>query len=397
MKPFEHFSVPRILFGRGQFAHLGELAKPLGKKALLVCNGPEAPILALVRQLSAAGINGATFRQTGEPTVEVVDATLALAREEACDFVIGIGGGSAIDTAKAVAGLLTNGDSVLDFMEVVGKGQKITKPAAPWIAIPCTAGTGAEVTRNAVIGFRGTEKTEPFKASLRSEHLLPRVALIDPELALTISPEVTARTGMDALCQCIEAYTSTHAQPFTDSLALEGITRAARSLPRAFANSADLDAREDLSLAALQSGIALTNAGLGGVHGFAAPSGAAFPIPHGLICAALLPRVVEANIAALQAAGKPGEPGLQRYATVARALVGPDHKPSLSDEDARAEGLKILWKLLSDLQIGRFGKFGLTPEHINDICLRAQKASSMRYNPVALPLSTLEQILFAAL
>jgi alcohol dehydrogenase class IV len=392
MTQFDFFSVPHIVFGRGQLARLPELAvasasSPM-KRCLVVHNVPAQTLQRIAEALAAANLSHTPIRQPGEPTVADVDRALELARQEACDLVLGIGGGSAIDAAKATAGLLSNGGSALDYMEVVGKGQKIARPAVPWIAIPCTAGTGAEATRNAVIGY--PEKA--FKASLRSEHLLPRVALIDPELSIPVPPDVTARTGMDALCQCIEAYTSTGANPLTDTLALEGITRAARSLERAYLNGADLDAREDMALAALNSGIALANAGLGAVHGFAAPLGASFPVPHGTVCAALLAPVMAANVEALRAAG--GGDKLARYATIGRRLIG---RSEISDEEAIQESIAFVQRLCEDLKIPRLGQFGITPVDVNRIVTLAQKSSSMKFNPVVLPAETLRQVLTSAL
>ena len=314
---FDFFSVPRIIFGVGQFSRLGELAGPLGRRALLIFNGSQALADRAIALLTAAGLSVQVIRQRGEPTVDDIDRAIALARSEQCDMTIGLGGGSAIDAAKAVAGLLTNGGAALDYMEVVGKGQKITRPAAPWMAIPTTAGAGAEVTRNAVIGA----PAKHFKASIRGEQLLARIALVDPELAVDVPATVTASSGMDALCQCIESYTSTGAQPMTDALAMQGVKAAARSLERAVKNGHDIAARSDMALAALLSGIALTNAGLGAVHGFAAPLGANFPAPHGTICAALLPHVIAANVEALRAESS-DHPALLRYADVGRGAGG---------------------------------------------------------------------------
>jgi alcohol dehydrogenase class IV len=206
---FDFFNVPRIVFGRGAIARLGELV-PADARVMLVYNG---------RKPDALPTAAVEFRQRGEPTVADVDAALAVAREANVDFVLGVGGGSAIDAAKAVAGLLGNGGVATDYMEVVGRGQKLTKPAVPWIAIPTTAGTGAEVTRNAVIGW----PEKKFKASIRSELLMARVALIDPELHVDVPPHVTASSGADALCQCIEAYVSRGANPMTDAVAIKGV------------------------------------------------------------------------------------------------------------------------------------------------------------------------------
>jgi alcohol dehydrogenase class IV len=313
MSSFEFFGVGRIVFGRGTFARVAEIATPLGRKPLVVYNG-DAPGRGGALDRLAAQFDATLIRQKGEPTVADVDRALGSARQANCDSVIALGGGSALDAGKAVAGLLANGGSALDYMEVVGKGQKITKPSVPWLAIPTTAGTGAEATRNAVIGF----PEKKFKASIRSELLLPRVALIDPELAVNVPPEVTAASGMDALCQCIESYTSTGANPITDALALRGIHLAARSLRRAYASGTDLAAREDMAMAALISGITLTSAGLGAVHGFAAPLGANFPVPHGIVCAALLPHVIRANREALERA-EGREFSLARYREIEKS------------------------------------------------------------------------------
>jgi alcohol dehydrogenase class IV len=386
MPSFVFFNIPKIVFGRGQIARLAELAAPLGKTPLVVHSAAALPIAE--KHLPTF----IPFQQKGEPTTTDVDRALQTARNKNCDCLIAIGGGSAIDCAKAVAGLLTNTGNALDYMEVVGKGQKITRPAAPWIAIPTTAGTGAEATRNAVIGYGGGNEKN-FKASIRSELLLPKIALIDPELALNLPPHVTASSGMDALCQCIEAYTSTgggNANPLTGPLALEGAQRAARSLKKAFDNPADLDAREDMALAALLSGIALTNAGLGAVHGFAAPLGANFPIPHGTLCAALLPHVIAANIHALQ---QQNHPSLARYLTLARTLT---NQP-LPDDQALSALVTFVDNLLRDLQIPRLATYGLTPADNPTQVALAQKSSSMRYNPIPLPPETLTQILTAAL
>jgi alcohol dehydrogenase class IV len=355
--PFDFYNVPRIVFGRGTIARRSEFV-PAGARVLLVHNGP-APALQ----------HAQIFHQRGEPTVTSIDRAMEAARSSTCDFVIGYGGGSAIDAAKAVAGLLANGGAASDYMEVVGKGQKITRPALPWIAIPTTAGTGAEVTRNAVVGW----PEKKFKASIRSELLLPRVALIDPELGVHVPPDVTARTGMDALCQCIEAYVSKNANPMTDALAIKGVELAAGNLKRAFENGHDLEAREGMAMAALLGGIALTNAGLGAVHGFAAPLGAKFPIPHGTICGVLLPHVIGANRAA----------GVIKYGAVDQAI----------GEDAA----EFCATLVNDLKLPPLGHFGITRESVPAMVELAKRASSMRYNPVALDESALEAIISGAI
>jgi alcohol dehydrogenase class IV len=349
---FDFHNVPWIVFGVGSRSRLSALLPP-NARVLLIYNGH-----------ALDGAWTATIHQRGEPTVDQIDAALAIARDNNCDFVIGQGGGSAIDAAKAIAGLLANGGSASDYMEVVGKGKKITKPAVPWIAIPTTAGTGAEVTRNAVIGW----PEKKFKASIRSELLLARVALIDPELAIDVPKEVTARSGMDALCQCIEAYVSSGANPMTDALAVKGVELAGRFLSRAYENGHDIEAREGMALAALFSGMALANAGLGAVHGFAAPLGANFPVPHGTVCGVLLPHVIAANRAL----------GVAKYGDIDRALGG--------------DAAELTRRLVDDLNLPRLGSFGIAEADVRPMVDLAKRASSMRYNPVALDDDTLATI-----
>jgi len=393
MEPFEIANSPRIVFGRGSFSRIGELCSDLGRVALVVTNagepGDDGPVDRLAGLLSEAGLRAIVWEQRGEPEVEHIDGALHLARSEACDVVIGLGGGSAVDTAKAVAGLLANGGSPLDYMEVVGKGRPLSKPAVPWIAVPTTAGTGAEVTRNAVIGCR-----EPrFKASLRSHHLLARIALVDAELGVNVPVDVTASSGMDALCQLIESYTSRRAQPVMDALAQQGMTLAARSLRRACEDGKDVSAREDMALAALLSGMTLANAGLGAVHGFAAPMGANLSVPHGTVCAALLPHVMQANVAALKE-DSPQHPWLKRYATIGRTL---NDQPDLPVTAAINDGIGFTADLVEQLQIPSLREFGLTPDQIPNLVGLAQKASSMRYNPVVLSETVLRGILEKAI
>jgi alcohol dehydrogenase class IV len=387
MKAFEFSGVGRIIFGRGKFADAGEIAATLGRSALVIHNG-HGVVERLTESLSRHGVAATVVRQRGEPTVAHVDAAAEEARRRNCDSVIGVGGGSAIDAAKAVAGLLANGGSAVDYMEVVGKGKKITIPAAPWMAIPTTGGTGAEATRNAVIGL----PEKQFKASIRSELLLPRVALVDPSLGVTVSPAVTASSGMDALCQLIESYTSSGASPMTDALALPGIAMAARSLPRAFGDGKDLDAREGMALAALLSGMTLTNAGLGAVHGFAAVLGANWQVPHGTVCAALLPHVIQANLATMREQNCSA--GLRRYAQVGRQLPGLE---LASDADAIDGCVRFIFNLLRELRIPPLKQFGIEPNRFGEMVLLARKTSSMRFNPVSLSHESLSGILGAAI
>jgi alcohol dehydrogenase class IV len=393
MQPFEFFSVPQIVFGRGSFQRVGEIIAARGRVAMIVSNAGEPGdgrlVDRLIENLTRAGVAWRFWKQSGEPQVAHIEQALAVARQGECDCVIGIGGGSAIDAAKAVAALIANGGSPLDYMEVIGKGEKIRKPAAPWIAVPTTAGTGAEATRNAVIGC--PEKR--FKASLRSPYLIAHVAIVDAELSADVPREVVACSGMDALCQLIESYTSNQANVFSDPLAIQGIQLASRSLLRAWQDPSDLEARDDMALAALLSGITLTNAGLGAVHGFAAPMGAYLPIPHGTICAALLPHVIAANVDALCVVD-PDHIALMKYATVGRLVSDAMDLPfSVAVENA----IHFVADLAEQMGIPRLGPFGLTHDNALEIAALARKASSMRYNPVVLDEQVLVQILEKAM
>lgn len=372
---FDFFPLPKILFGCNAISRIDQLVPT--KNLFIIYNGSPEPLKAVFP-------NATVLHQKGEPTVGDIERAVSIAREQGANCILALGGGSAIDAAKATAAILANGGSPTDYMEVVGAGQKITKPAIPWIAIPTTAGTGAEVTRNAVIGW----PEKKFKASIRSELILPRAVIIDPQLHVATPPDVTARSGMDALCQCIEAYTSKNANPITDALALKGTALAAQNLRITFTSPEDLSARQNMALAALLSGIALTNAGLGAVHGFASPLGANLPIPHGTICGVLLPHVIEANTQAAHA------DLAARYAQLGRAMAN-DNSPS--DQDAIQACINITRDLIRDLHLPSLAQFGLNDAEIPKLVALAKKSSSMKYNPVDLSDAALAQILKRAL
>jgi len=389
---FEFYTAAAIVFGRGELARVGELARPLGTRALLVRDGDHlertGTLPRLAGSLGAAGIAFTEVRVRGEPDVEAVEAAVELARAARPELVIGLGGGSALDTAKAVAGLTPQPGTLLDHLEVVGRGQPLAAAPLPVVAIPTTAGTGAEVTQNAVIAV----PERRFKASIRSPRLVPRLALVDPALTDSVPPDVTAATGLDALTQLIEPYVSCRAQPLTDGLALMGIRLVAGALERAFHDGADTAARDDLALAALLGGICLANAGLGAVHGFAAPLGASFPVPHGVACAALLPYVMRANVAALRAGAGPDH-ALRRYAEIGALLAGP--RPNAT-EDVDA-GIAWVAALVRALRIPPLGAYGVTPAAVPDLVIAARQASSMRGNPIVLGDDALAAVLVAAL
>jgi alcohol dehydrogenase class IV len=285
MSAFEFTTATRIIFGPGSLADVGAIAANMGRRALLVTGRNQDRIAPLLEQLHGQEVETILFSVPGEPTTAVALAGVQKARESGCGFVISLGGGSVLDTGKAIAALLANGGEPLDYLEVIGRGRPLRKPAAPFIAIPTTAGTGAEVTRNAVL--KSTE--HQVKVSLRSPTMLPTLALVDPELTASMPPAVTASTGLDALTQVMEPYVSNKANPLTDALCREGMRRAARSLRRAYEDGRDAAAREDMAQASLFGGLALANAKLGAVHGFAGPLGGMFPAPHGVVCARLVP------------------------------------------------------------------------------------------------------------
>lgn len=382
---FEFATANRILFGPGTFKQAGAIAQQLGRRALVVTGKSASRAERLLQQLATAGVAAEVFSIAGEPTTDAVRAGVERARAAGCDCVIAFGGGSAIDGAKAIAGLLTNGGELLDYLEVVGRGQPLSKPAAPLLAIPTTAGTGAEVTRNAVLA----SPEHRVKASLRSPHLLPRLALVDPELTLDLPPDLTASTGMDALTQLIEPYVCVRANPMADALCVEGIRRAARSLHRAFEHGADTAAREDMALASLFGGMALANAGLGAVHGFAAPIGGMFPAPHGAVCAALLPGVMAANVRAMRERASDSLT-LRRYDEIARLLTG---RPQAVAED----GVRWVEELCRALRIAPLRSWGLAEGDVLAVVQKATQASSMKANPIPLKEDELRDLLAAAL
>ncbi|HPD47103.1 MAG TPA: iron-containing alcohol dehydrogenase [Anaerohalosphaeraceae bacterium] len=379
---FEFATASRIIFGAGIASHLNAHVRDFGTRAFVITGS--APRHAAVLD-SLTALTTAMFAVSGEPSVDILEKAVAQARHAGCEVVVGIGGGSVIDTAKAVAALLTNPGDVMQYLEVVGEGKPLAQPAAPCIAVPTTAGTGAEVTRNAVLYV----PEKHVKVSMRSASMLPRLAVVDPELTRSMPREVTAFTGLDALTQLIEPYVSSRANPLMDGICIEGLTRAARSLRRAYENGDDMAAREDMSLASLFGGLALANAGLGAIHGFAGPLGGMIAAPHGLICGRLLPHVMCANIQALQAR-QPASPALQRYSRIAQILTG-DPKAAAPEAAAWAA------QLCKDLNIPSLTSYGFTPDHIPEAVKKARNASSMKPNPIALTDEELAQILSAAL
>jgi alcohol dehydrogenase class IV len=382
---FEFATATRIIFGPATLREVAPLASELGRCALVVTGRESHRAAPLLSSLSSLQLPHVQFPVAGEPTTHLIRAGVQRAREAGCDLVIGFGGGSAMDAGKAIAALLTNEGELLDYLEVIGPGRPLTRPSAPFIAIPTTAGTGAEVTRNAVLA----SPEHRVKVSLRGALLLPRVAVVDPELTSDLPPALTASTGLDALTQLIEPFVSGRANSLTDALCREGMGRAARSLQRACEPGRDAGAREDMALASLLGGLALANAGLGAVHGFAAPLGGMFSAPHGAVCAALLPHVMGANLRALRERD-PRSYALNRYYDVARQLT----KKRYATADAGVEWTR---KLIDDLKIPRLGSYGLVEKNFPELVEKAANASSMKANPVVLSPAELTEVLGAAL
>ena len=379
---FEFATAGKIVAGAGRAAELPGMVVGLGSR-VLVCTGADPARHGGL--LAGLGLPAVVVTVAAEPTVELARAGVAAAREHGADVVAAVGGGSVIDLAKAVAMLLGNGGDPLDYLEVIGSGRKITQPAVPCVAVPTTAGTGAEVTANAVLA----SPAHGLKASLRSPLMIPRVALVDPELTVSCPPRVTAASGLDALTQCLEPFVSVRANPLTDGLAREGLRRAAAGLRAAYADGRDLGARTDMAMCSLLGGIALANAKLGAVHGLAGVIGGTADVPHGVACAALLAPVVEANVRALRSA-QPGGPALDRYAEAARLLTG---RPAASIDD----GLTWIRETVSLLDVPGLAAFGIGPQHAGDIAAKAARSSSMQGNPVTLTPGDLRAIVLQAL
>jgi alcohol dehydrogenase class IV len=386
---YEFATAGRIVVGPGSAAELPSLLAGIGRRALLVIGRGAAarsgPAAELARRLVEGGLVGATFAASGEPDIATVEEAARLAREAGCDMAIGVGGGSALDTAKAAAALAANDGGALDYMEVVGAGKPLERPALPIVAVPTTAGTGSEVTRNAVVAAPQSRA----KASIRHPSLLPRLALVDSTLTHDLPPAVTAGSGLDALTQLIEPYVSRRAQPISDGLCLEGIARAARALRQAYRQPDNAAARETMATASLLSGLALANAGLGAVHGIAAPLGGAYPAPHGAACAALLPHVTATNIRALRRRDPDG-PALPRYAHVAETLLG---RAGTTPDDLVA----ALRELVTELGIPPLMTYGLAEQGVPELAAQAAQASSTRANPIDLTEAELAEAIAAAL
>ena len=382
---FEFSTANQIVFGAGKARKIGAYAPTPGRRAMVVTGRMPERADIILEQLSKLGIGSIIFSVPGEPTTDIALAGAQKAREADCDWVIGIGGGSVIDTGKVIAALLTNKGKLLDYLEVIGKGKPLEKMPAPYVAVPTTAGTGAEVTRNSVL----ESPEHRVKVSMRSPLMLPRWAVVDPELTYTMPPPITASTGLDAFTQLLEAFVSHQANPLTDGICREGLRLAAGALVRAYEDGSDTEAREAMSMASLFGGLALANAKLGAVHGIAGPLGGMFKAPHGVVCGRLLPYVMEMNIKALQMR-EPQSPALARYREAARIVTA---KAAAEPSD----GINWIQNISSRLKLPPLADYQITEAEFPLLIEKAQAASSMKGNPIQLTEEELLKILQQAL
>ena len=382
---FEFATAARIIFGIGSMKEAGGHAAQMGRHAFVVTGRSAARAAALIDGLEEKGVQCSQFSIAEEPTTDLALAAAGEARRQGCDVVVAIGGGSVLDTGKVVAALLTNSGELMDYLEVIGSGRPLQHASAPYIAIPTTAGTGAEVTKNAVLD----SPRHRVKVSMRSPFMLPQLALVDPELTITMPPAITASTGLDAFTQLLEAFVTRQANPLTDGLCREGLQRAARSLEIAYRDGNNTDARCDMSLASLFGGLALANAKLGAVHGFAGPLGGMYNAAHGALCAGLLPHVMEINLKALHARA-PESQTLERYDEIARIVTA---EPGAK----AADGIAWVRDLCRQLKVAPLADHGIKAQDLPTIVEKAGKASSMKGNPIELTADELLEILQRAL
>jgi alcohol dehydrogenase len=380
MIPEFHFSpTPHIHFGVGRRSKLNELIGNYGKKVLLVTGADSFDKSDCCQKLQKELSNRFDIRQvrvSGEPSPEIVDGAVAEFSPFSPDCVVAVGGGSAVDAAKAIAGLLPGGESVMEYLEGVGRGRDYSGPSTPFIAVPTTAGTGGETSKNAVISVVGDQG---FKKSFRHEALVARHIILDPELTLACPADITAACGMDALTQLLESYVSSNASPMSDALAISGLERVQNSLITAVEDGDDINARADMLYASSLSGLTLANAGLGSVHGLASPLGAWFSIPHGVVCGTLLFEATQVNIVAMYERA-PEHPSLEKYADAGRLFTGQE---SLDSYAAREALLGILQAWSGRLEMPRLSQFGVSEEDIDRI-VAGSRGNSMQTNPVRL-------------
>ena len=377
---FEFATASRIIFGNHSAEKLPDLISSMGNNILLVTGKNTDRAENVLSKIQKRDCKVEIYSVESEPTTTVIDEGINIARVEGCNLIVGIGGGSVIDSAKAIAAMVPNKGELLDYLEVIGQGKVLVENPLPSIAVPTTSGTGAEVTKNSVI--KSTEQN--VKVSLRSNLMYPDVALVDPVLSISLPREVTASTGTDALTHLLETFVSNQANPFIDMYCREGMKRISRSLVKAFNEGTNLEARVDMSMASMLGGMALANVKLGAVHGFAGPMGGMFPVSHGAVCASLLPAVMEINIQVLTEQNKNEQ--FFKFHEVAQILTG--HKKAMATDG-------ILWikDLVRILKIPSLSEFGVSQNHFPELVEKAKRASSMKGNPVLLSSEQLTTIL----
>ena len=376
------FSAPgKILFGPGRSAEAATEIVGWGSRILLVTGSRPGRAAPLRDALLARGARLSEISLSREPHVEDLRSGVEAARSSRAQAVVALGGGSVLDLGKAIAALAPSGSDPLDHLEVVGKGLPLSGPGLPFAAVPTTAGTGAEATRNAV------QSTGTVKVSLRGPQLMPRLAVVDPGYAIGAPRDLTAWTGMDALTQLVEPLLSRFANPLTDALCRQGIPLSVAALPAALRDPLDLSARSDLALASLLSGMALANARLGAVHGLAAPLGGMFPCPHGAVCARLLVPAWKANAAALERADQSVR---ERFLDASRLLSG-------RSDATISDGLEVLEALSQAAMAPPLSRWGMTESDIPAVREAGMRASSMKGNPVELAPEEIDAILREAL
>jgi alcohol dehydrogenase class IV len=390
LSTFQFARLPKVAFGPGVAARLPNLLGGFRGPVLLVASGSaqRSPQWTALRgDLAAAGRTVFRFPVKGEPSPELVDAAVDEHRAHGIDVVVAWGGGSALDAGKAISAMLRQPGSVVDYLEGVGDPAAHSGAKVPFVAVPTTAGTGSEATKNAVLSRVGPGG---FKRSLRHDNFVPDVAVIDPELALTCPPEVTAACGLDAFTQLLESFVSTAASPLTDAMAWSGLERIAASLLRASRHGDNLAARADMAYAAFLSGVTLANAGLGAVHGLAGVLGGLFPIPHGVACGALMGAVAATTIDRLRTAHGEDHPALRKYARVGALLAGRAELDVAAGCEALVEAVAA-W--LDELQMPRLSAFGIGEADLDRIVAGAENKN----NPIALSAEDLRGILLARL
>ncbi len=394
MDAFTVGRLPRVEFGAGVLHSLPALVARFGHRLLLVTGSrsfaESGAAASLDSGLRRADVDVKTLAVAGEPTPEAIDAAVARWHPANVDVVVGVGGGSVLDAAKAIAGLLRPANSVFDHLEGVGPELPYRGPATPFIAVPTTAGTGSEATRNAVLTRHGADG---FKKSFRDEALVAQAALIDPDLLATCPADLIAANGMDAFTQLLEALTSTRASPFTDALALAGIEAVRDGIIDWYEGRGDTgSARSRMAFAALASGICLAQAGLGAVHGLAQPLGSLFPIAHGVVCGTLVGAATQVNIEAL-ATRAAGHPALAKYAAAGRLVT---RMPGLADAEARTRLIEVIGDWTRRMQLPRLSTLGVATADVDRIVARC-RGSSMKTNPIVLADADVERIVLARL